>query len=82
MGAILAGLLAAATAAPPLHYQFEISRARGTIYNPWTLSDDIVELRSFVGSGARPGDFVAPTIRVAPSKGPQTFVVVSERQQP
>lgn len=68
MGIVFAGMLAAATAAPPLDYDFEIARAQGTIYNPWTLSDDRVELRSFIGSGAKPGDFVAPTIRVAPGQ--------------
>jgi FtsP/CotA-like multicopper oxidase with cupredoxin domain len=67
MGILIAGMLAAATAAP-LEYRFEIGRAQGTIYNPWTLSDDRVELRSFIGSGAKPGDFVAPTIRVAPGQ--------------
>jgi len=67
MGILIAGVLAAATAAP-LEYRFEIGRAQGTIYNPWTLSDDRVELRSFIGSGAKPGDFVAPTIRVAPGQ--------------
>jgi FtsP/CotA-like multicopper oxidase with cupredoxin domain len=69
MGILIAGILAAATAAPPpLQYHFEIARAHGTLYNPWTLSDDQVELRSFIGSGAKPGDFVAPTIRVAPGQ--------------
>ncbi|HTK58928.1 MAG TPA: multicopper oxidase family protein [Sphingomicrobium sp.] len=67
MGILIAGILAAATAAP-LDYHFEISRAQGTLYNPWTLSDDKVELRSFIGSGEKPGDFVAPTIRVAPGQ--------------
>ena len=65
MGILVAAMLAAAPAATPLAYHFEIRRAQGTLYNPWTLTDDKVELRSFVGSGAKPGDFVAPTIRVA-----------------
>ena len=47
-------------------YSFEIARAKGAIHNPWTGADDPVELRSFRGSGARDGDFVAPTIRIAP----------------
>ena len=69
MGVLFVGMLAAATAAPPpLNYHFDIARAQGTLYNPWTLSDDRVELRSFIGSGAKPGDFVAPTIRVAPGQ--------------
>ena len=49
-------------------YRFEISRVQGALYNPWTGSDDRVELRSFRGSGARDGDFVAPTIRIAPGQ--------------
>jgi len=68
MGALLFGLAVAATAAAPADYHFDIRRVQGAMYNPWTLSDDKVELRSFVGSGERPGDFVAPTIRVAPGQ--------------
>ena len=73
MGPITASLslaMAAATAASPpaLHYEFEVGRASGTIYNPWTLRDDPVQLRSFRGDGIRDGDFVAPTIRVAPGQ--------------
>lgn len=47
-------------------HSFEIARTKGSIYNPWTGANDPVELRSFRGSGAKDGDFVAPTIRVAP----------------
>jgi FtsP/CotA-like multicopper oxidase with cupredoxin domain len=65
---LLAGVLAATANPPPLHYRFEIARAEGVLYNPWTRRDDKVELRSFIGSGAKPGDFVAPTIRVAPGQ--------------
>jgi len=68
MGALLFGLAVAATAAAPADYHFEIRRVEGAIYNPWTQSDDKVELRSFVGSGEKAGDFVAPTIRVAPGQ--------------
>ena len=68
MQLLIAAMLAGAPALAPLEYHFEVRRAEGTIYNPWTLSDDKVELRSFVGSGANPGDFVAPTIRVAPGQ--------------
>ncbi len=68
MGAVFLGMVAAAVAAPPTDYHFDIRRVQGEIYNPWTLSDDKVELRSFVGSGEKPGDFVAPTIRVAPGQ--------------
>jgi L-ascorbate oxidase len=68
MGALFLGLLAAAVAAQPAEYHFEIRRAEGVIYNPWTLSDDKVELRSYIGSGEKAGDFVAPTIRVVPGQ--------------
>lgn len=46
----------------------EVVRSRGTIFNPWTGANDPVELRSFRGGGTRDGDFVAPTIRIAPGK--------------
>jgi len=49
-------------------YRFEIARVQGALFNPWTGSDDRVELRSFRGSGAKDGDFVAPTIRIAPGR--------------
>ena len=75
----LAVALAAGNAAP-LQYSFEVARAQGTIYNPWTLSDDKVELRSFIGSGAKAGDFVAPTIRVAP--GQQLRIDLTNRLEP
>ena len=69
LGILFGALMAAAVAAPsPVHYSFEISRAHGSLYNPWTLKEDKVELRSYVGSGAKAGDFVAPTIRVAPGQ--------------
>ncbi|MCL6739768.1 multicopper oxidase family protein [Sphingomonas sp. RB56-2] len=80
MGILVAAMLAAAPAATPLAYHFEIRRAQGTLYNPWTLSDDKVELRSFVGSGAKPGDFVAPTIRVAP--GQQLSIELDNKLEP
>jgi len=80
MGILIAGILAAASAAPPLHYSFEVRRAEGIIYNPWTQSDDKVELRSIVGSGAIPGDFVAPTIRVSP--GQQLSVDMDNKLEP
>ena len=68
MGALIFAMLAGTAVPAAEDYRFQIRRAQGTIYNPWTLSDDRVELRSYVGSGARPGDFVAPTIRVAPGQ--------------
>lgn len=68
MEILIAAILAGAAVPPPLDYRFEIGRAQGTLFNPWTLTDDKVELRSFLGSGAKPGDFVAPTIKVAPGQ--------------
>ena len=68
MGILIAAMLAGAVALPPVDYRFDIARAKGAQYNPWTLSDDKVELRSFIGSGATSGDFFAPTIRVAPGQ--------------
>ncbi|WP_294120111.1 multicopper oxidase family protein [Sphingomonas sp.] len=80
MGILIAAMLAGAAAPAPLEYHFEIARAQGTIYNPWTLSDDKVELRSFIGSGEKPGDFVAPTIRVAP--GQQLNIEINNKLEP
>lgn len=71
---------AAQAADSGLQYQFQIKRVAGTIYNPWTLSEDKVQLRSFVGSGAKPGDFHAPTIRVAP--GQSLTVDLDNRLEP
>jgi FtsP/CotA-like multicopper oxidase with cupredoxin domain len=65
---LMAVMLGGAAAPTPLVYNFAIQRTQGTLYNPWTLRDDKVELRSFIGSGAKAGDFVAPTIRVAPGQ--------------
>jgi FtsP/CotA-like multicopper oxidase with cupredoxin domain len=68
----LIGAPAAALAVPPAAgdqaYSFEVARAKGSIYNPWTGANDRVELRSFRGAGAKDGDFVAPTIRIAPGR--------------
>ncbi|MCL6728981.1 multicopper oxidase family protein [Sphingomonas hankyongi] len=82
MGAITASvaLAMASAAAAPLHYHFEVGRAPGKIYNPWTLQDDRVELRSFRGDGIRDGDFVAPTIRVAP--GQELAIDIANRLEP
>ena len=69
--AILPVLLASGAAASTsgdAAYRFDIVRAKGAIHNPWTGAKDPVELRSFVGSGAEPGDFVAPVIRIAPGR--------------
>jgi FtsP/CotA-like multicopper oxidase with cupredoxin domain len=43
-----------------------VEMARGTLWNPWTLSDDPVELRSFKVGDLPSGRFVGPTIRVRP----------------
>jgi L-ascorbate oxidase len=79
MDMLIAALLAGASPPPPppLDYRFEIGRSEGSLYNPWTLSDDKVRLRSFLGSGAKPGDFVAPVIRVAP--GQRLGVLIDNR---
>ncbi len=66
---ILPALLSAAAVVPqPAEYRFEIAHDKGVLYNPWTQSDDPVELRAFRGTGINSGDFVAPTIRVAPGQ--------------
>jgi FtsP/CotA-like multicopper oxidase with cupredoxin domain len=69
-----------ASAAAPVQYQFEIARTRGVIYNPWTKADDPVELRSFRGKGIGDGEFIAPTIRVAP--GQQLSIDLDNRLEP
>lgn len=79
MDILIAAMLAGA-APPPLEYRFEIRRTEGVQYNPWTLEVDKVQLRSFVGSGAKPGDFVAPTIRVEP--GQKLAIVIDNRLEP
>lgn len=80
MQILIAAMLAGAPVPAPLEYQFDIGRADGSIYNPWTLSDDKVRLRSFIGSGAKPGDYVAPTIRVAP--GQRLAIDIDNRLEP
>ena len=80
MQILVAAMLASTSALPPLDYRFEIRRAEGTIYNPWTLGDDKVQLRSFIGSGAMAGDFVAPTIRVVP--GQRLGIAIDNRLEP
>ena len=78
---VAAALVAQVGAAPPpLAYHFDIGRSKGAIYNPWTLSDDPVELRSFLGSGEAQGDFVAPTIRVAP--GQHLDIAIDNKLEP
>jgi len=46
--------------------KLSVEMARGTLWNPWTLSDDPVELRSFNVGDLPSGRFVGPTIRVRP----------------
>ncbi|HEX8525920.1 multicopper oxidase family protein [Allosphingosinicella sp.] len=69
-------------ATPPsgvVSQNLEIAFVRGAIYNPWTGRNDPVELRSFRGRGTADGDFVAPTIRVAPG---QTLRVALDNRLP
>ena len=80
MQILIAAMVASTSTLAPLEYRFEIRRTEGSLYNPWTLSDDKVELRSFVGSGAKPGDFVAPVIRVAP--GQHLAIDIANRLEP
>lgn len=77
---VLPAVLAAATVPQPAEYRFEIARDTGVLYNPWTQTDDRVELRAFKGKGIAPGDFVAPTIRVAP--GQQLAIDIDNRLEP
>ncbi|MDP8993831.1 MAG: multicopper oxidase family protein [Pseudomonadota bacterium] len=73
---IAAALFPAASAAErpssvardPLSHEFRIEMVRGFIFNPWTLSNDPVELRSYRGHGIVDGSFVAPTLRVRPGE--------------
>ena len=55
-------------AMPPLEYRLDIRMARGEVYNPWTLSNEPVELRSFQGAGIEEGAFVGPEMRVRPGQ--------------
>ena len=54
--------------ADPVEYSFEIGMVPGEIYNPWTLANDPVELRSFRGPGIQDGAFVAPEMRARPGQ--------------
>jgi L-ascorbate oxidase len=63
----------AAQAPPSIHgraatieRKLSVEMARGTLWNPWTLSDDPVELRSFEVGDLPSGRFAGPTIRVRP----------------
>ena len=58
----------AAAAPRRLDYSFEVAMVRGSFWNPWTLRNDPVELRSYRGAGIKDGDFVAPPIRVRPGQ--------------
>lgn len=77
-----AGVEARATAPTvpsSLDYKFEIGMVRGSIWNPWTLTNDQVELRSYRGAGIRDGGFVAPPIRVKPG---QTLRIQLDNRMP
>ena len=77
---VLPAMLAAASVPQPAEYRFEIAHDTGVLYNPWTQTDDRVELRAFKGEGIAPGDFVAPTIRVAP--GQKLAIDIDNRLEP
>jgi hypothetical protein len=62
------GMQSGAAVPGPLNYKFEVAMVRGTIWNPWTLRHDAVELRSWRGAGIKDGDFVAPPVRVKPGQ--------------
>ena len=52
-----------------IQYTFDINMVPGKIYNPWTLSDDPVLLRSYQGTGIDPDvPFMAPTITMRPGQ--------------
>jgi len=53
-------------AAATIERNLSVEMARGTVWNPWTLSDDAVELRSFASGDVPGGRFVGPTIRLRP----------------
>lgn len=80
MGIMIAAMLAGAVEPPAVDYRFDITRSNGSLYDPWTLREDEVELRSYTGSGAKPGDFVAPVIRVAP--GQRLNVLLDNKLEP
>ena len=54
-----------ATAAT-IERKLSVEMTRGTLWNPWTLSDDAVELRSFASDDVPRGRFMGPTIRLRP----------------
>ncbi len=50
-------------------YDFDITPVKGKIYNPWTLSDDSVELRAYQGPMVdKDVPFLAPTITMKPGQ--------------
>lgn len=52
--------------AATIERKLSVEMARGTLWNPWTLSDDAVELRSFASGESPRGRFMGPTIRLRP----------------
>ena len=52
--------------AATIERKLSVEMARGTLWNPWTLSDDAVELRSFASGDSPRGRFMGPTIRLRP----------------
>ena len=57
----------------------QVAMVRGALFNPWTQSEDAVELRALRATGSPGADFVAPTIRVAPG---QTLRVALDNRLP
>ncbi|HSK40879.1 MAG TPA: multicopper oxidase domain-containing protein [Arenibaculum sp.] len=52
-----------------IEYDFDIRFTRGQVYNPWTLSNDAVELRSYRGTDVDPAvPFMAPTVTMRPGQ--------------
>lgn len=52
-----------------IRYRFSIEFTDGQIYNPWTLSNDKVRLRSYRGTQIDPNTpFLAPTITMRPGQ--------------
>lgn len=52
-----------------IQYRFQIQFTEGVIYNPWTLSNDKVRLRSYRGAQVDPKTpFLAPTITMRPGQ--------------
>jgi FtsP/CotA-like multicopper oxidase with cupredoxin domain len=80
-GQLIARPAGGAAGPPPNVESLELRVAleRGSLYNPWTGTEDAVELRTLRGAATGDGAFVAPTIRVAPG---QTLRIDLENRLP